>query len=368
MKVARAVDGTKWNEGDPILGHYDVKIVSATGLDNPVRGIAHANEDPFLVRQAALVLFCYFALGMLVFMTNCKNKEGAPWTVLDNVYFIVVTTINEGYGDVQPNHKFCNNFTMVFACFYAFAGVMMLGSIVGWLMAKWLEIRASDAPIINGIQVVPQVPDDCIEKLQWLMLNWITILNPVYHLTKYLPNSIRPTAKAFSYWTLINIILVVYFTQPVFHSEQCCHRPLPTNETSLNLVDAIYFVSISCTIGLGDIHPKSPSARAFAIFWVPLAFIMTLKAWGSLAEFFLENQRSKMRKKNLNKKFDSKSILKLDENGSGAVDEITFVAHMLVRNQIVDNVQLADIRDRFRELDVTGDGFITSEDLVDPEA
>jgi hypothetical protein len=54
------------------------------------------------------------------------------------------------------------------------------------------------------------------------------------------------------------------------------------------------------------------------------------------AEMFLKHQRSKMWTKALSRKFDSKSIMRIDEEGSGAVDEVEFLVHMLVRAQIVE--------------------------------
>jgi hypothetical protein len=420
MKVARAVDGTKWMEGDPILGHFDVKIVSATGLDNPVRGIAHANEDPALIRKAAFMVFCYFATGAAVFNLNCVTEDthgdNVRWTFVDTVYFGIVTITTTGYGDLLPNHNNCNNGTMVFTCFYAFIGVGMIASALGFMVGRLLEIKAAGGGSIDGVQVVPQVPDDCIERVQWLMSNWTTILNPVYYLTKYLPDMIRPTAKAFSYWMILKLVVFLYFinndplpddplgvdcnittfggncsllgeseivspsggvcdtenvgstcTNFCVSSDSLCIDNVQHNY--LPALDAVYMISVSLTsVGYGDFSPSGQPARTFTIFWLMLGTLLTAKAWGSGADLFLEHQRNKIKKKNLNTKFDAKSILKIDEDGSGAVNETEFLAHMLVKMSIVDNVQLADIRGKFKELDVTGDGFITSEDLVDPNA
>jgi len=439
VKVARFVDGSAWKEGDAILGHFTVNVVSATGLKNPARQVSHVDDDPVVVRKAAAVAFLYFAVGAVVFNRNCVTEHDGVneyWTFVDTVYFGIVTITTTGYGDLLPNHFNCNNGTMVFTCFYTFIGVGMIASALGFLVGRLLEIKATGSKQINDVQVVAQVPDDCIERLQWVWSNWTTILNPVYQVTKHLPNTIRPTVKAFSYWALLKVVVLLYFInadpRPDDPDEIDCSGAMlvdyvdypnhtvtpsncgvdtwvdPTDSTNATFVglcdaehvspmcsnwcdtttdgytealcvenvqhsymtalDAIYMISVSLTsVGYGDHSPSSQPSRAFAIFWIFIGTLLTAKAWGSGADMFLEHQKAKLAKKNLNTKFDSKSILKIDADGSGAVNEVEFLAHMLVKMQIMDTVQLQDIRGKFSELDVTGDGFITAEDLVDPD-
>jgi len=136
----------------------------------------------------------------------------------------------------------------------------------------------------------------------------------------------------------------------------------------LSGLDAVYMISVSLTsVGYGDFSPTGQNARLFTIFWLFIGVQFTAKAWGSFADLFLKYQQEKLNKKNLNMNFDSKSIMKLDDDESGEVNEIEFVAHMLVKTNIVDQMQLTDIRLKFKELDASGDGFITAEDLMAEE-
>jgi hypothetical protein len=407
-----------WKEGGPILGHFDVKVCSAEGLSNPSHEIVSVSDDMSTMRKAALISFLYFATGAVVFNLNCVTEVGGTeaWTFVDTVYFGIVTITTTGYGDLLPNHNYCNNGTMVFTCFYVFIGVGIIAAALGFMVGRLLEIKAAGEKAIGGQVVIPTVPDDCLERVQWLTSNWTSVLNPVYHATKYLPRSIQPTVKAFSYWGLLKLVVVFYF----MNNDPLADEPLGVECTNITfagncfllgddeiisttggvcdmanvgsnctnfcvssdflcidnvqhhylpVLDAAYMVSVSLTsVGYGDFSATKQSARTFTIFWLLIGTLLTAKAWGALADMFLQHQQNKLNKKNLNVNFNAKSMMKLDDDASGEVNELEFIAHMLVKTQMVDSMTLNDIRMKFREMDASGDGFITAEDLVMEEA
>ena len=135
--------------------------------------------------------------------------------------------------------------------------------------------------------------------------------------------------------------------------------------TYLSMADAVYMASVSMTsVGYGDLSPSGQDARLFSVFWILVGTLLTANAWGAGADIFLWYKQEQLNKKNLSKTFDARSVMKLDANGSGEVDEVEFVAHMLVKTQVVSIATLTDVRQRFKELDASGDGFIAIDDLL----
>jgi hypothetical protein len=424
----------RWKTGDAILGHFTVKVCSATGLVNPSRGVndsatAHNNRN---VRNAGLISFCYFAIGAIVFQGNCVTELGGEraWTFVDTVYFGVVTITTTGYGDLLPNHNYCNNFTIVFTCIYTFVGVGLIAAALGFMVSILLESKAEGG--ISNHTVLARTPSTCGEHILLLVQNFTTTCNPVYHLSKLAYKSMQPSVKAFSYWAILKCIVIIYFTHAdprpdepagvectassfsggviviedsmVFvpdcdallllndtilspngvlcdvnnNSPNCSNycadpsHPLcidSVQNSFLSPIDAVYMTSVSLTsVGYGDFSASSQPARAFTIFWLLFGTLLTAKAWGALAQSFLKHMQDKLNRKNLHVTFDAKSVMKLDDDASGEVNQLEFIAHMLVKTHVVDQAMLMDIRKKFKELDESGDGFITAEDLIAAEA
>ena len=56
--------------------------------------------------------------------------------------------------------------------------------------------------------------------------------------------------------------------------------------------------------------------------------------------------------------------MQIDKDKGGEVDEMEFVTHMLLKTNKVDMVTLQDLRRQFQELDASGDGVISKEDIA----
>merc|ERR1711998_270208 len=136
----------------------------------------------------------------------------------------------------------------------------------------------------------------------------------------------------------------------------------------LEPVDVVYMVSVSLTsVGYGDFSPTTQSARGFTVIWLMIGTLLVGNAFGSAADHFLQNRQQKLNKKNMQQTFDHSKIMKMDDDGSGEVNEIEFIATMLVKGNVVKQIELDDLQARFKELDKSGDGFIGEEDLVDQD-
>ena len=257
---------------------------------------------------------------------------------------------------------------MVFSCFHVFFSVSLIASVLGFILGQMLDTRAG----VNTNATKKKTPRTKLEKVEALVLSlWVSPLGIV---TRGLnvPEDLEAVIKAFAYWALAKVFLVLYFTNADPISSDISCRLVENSEGCttvheyLSTLDAVYMASVSmATVGYGDLSPSGEEARGLAVVWLLFCSLITAEAFGMTAEMFFEHRQARLNKKNLHKEYTARSIMKLDDDKSGEVSEIEFVAHMLVQTQIVDLGTLTDIRERFKELDVTGDGFITEEDLVE---
>lgn len=194
----------KWHKGGPTLGDFKILVTKAVDLRNPAKEVNTADGDKKLQLYAALIAVGYFGTGAIVFNINCLT-DGSSWTFIDTLYFGIVTITTTGYGDLLPNSNYCNNGTMVFSSFYAFIGVGLIASLMGFIVGSILEKRHTMAFFVDATKGAPPKADakKALEEKEVKIDSW----NPIEHI----PYKFRAMVKAFGYWALLKIIVVVYF-------------------------------------------------------------------------------------------------------------------------------------------------------------
>lgn len=76
-----------------------------------------------------LIVFLYFFVGVAVY----HNLE--DWDYLNCFYFLVITVLTIGYGDLIPT----NHTTKLFTAFYILVGITVCGASLGLVSTFWLE-------------------------------------------------------------------------------------------------------------------------------------------------------------------------------------------------------------------------------------
>ena len=97
-----------------------------------VRAVARSLREDQQFRALGLALGIALALGTLFYW---RTEE---WSLLDSLYFWVMTIATIGYGDLTPTHGLSKGFTII----YAVMGIGIFASFVGKLVALQLEVRA----------------------------------------------------------------------------------------------------------------------------------------------------------------------------------------------------------------------------------
>ena len=81
-------------------------------------------------RTFVFICFClYFIIGISYYINNMKLN------FLDSIYFITVTIMGVGYGDITPE----TDDNRLFQAFYIIIGVAMIGTILSTIGDRLLE-------------------------------------------------------------------------------------------------------------------------------------------------------------------------------------------------------------------------------------
>jgi len=356
---------------------------------------------------------------MLTSTTVHEDGGVGKWTFIDTLYFGIVTITTTGYGDLLPT----DNIAKLYSMFNCYFGVVIISSVMGFMVAGVMEKKATamvdemqgkleeegdqlTGGLISKVcDLIPIPRHVSIAFGLMIIFKFIGILyythadqHPLHHgledgaflnsaspwhASNYTdrnstapgycnvacPNdelSLTTDGGGHAAYTNCPDCLVMYDRDTHFDdmtmSDPFCDKGHMYYHN--DLLTASYMVSVTMTsVGYGDFSPQGEGARCFAIFWILIATLLNVNAWGSLASWSLECYQEILDSKKTEKVFDAKSIMQIDKDSGGEVDEMEFVTHMLVKTNKCDLMTLADIRRQFAELDASGDGVITKEDI-----
>jgi len=387
----KPVVGGKWKAaGGPIKGNLEVHVLRMEGLSNPLKH-QDVSQSRELYFYGSLLTMFYFGVGALVFMLG--NGDGS-WTFIDTVYFGIVTITTTGYGDLLPT----SNGAKIYSMLNVYFGVCIISSVLGYIVAGIMEAKATamvdeiqgkfeddgnpTKGVVNRISdlVCKSIPIPRHVCMAFLLMLIVKVMGILYY-THADPHSIHDgdgaivacsgaateinsngTASFTGCPDCVNMYNVSEHFDASFMGEPFCDNGHMAYNN--NLLTTVYMTSVSMTsVGYGDYSPTGQGARLFAAFWLLIGALLNANAWGSLTSWLLARYQAMLEKKVKTKVFDAKSIMKIDKNEDSVIDEMEFVTHMLVKTNKADLSTLADIRRQFAELDHSGDGIITKEDL-----
>jgi potassium channel subfamily K, other eukaryote len=131
------------------------------------------------------------------------------------------------------------------------------------------------------------------------------------------------------------------------------------------IVKGIYFMVITgTTIGLGDETPTHALSKVLCILYIPLSVYSVGRFLGLIATTFLDRRSSEAEEKFLSRALTLSDLKRMDLDNQGGVSREEFLVYMLITLQKVEEDDINEIINVFQKLDKTGDGILTSEDLV----
>eukprot|EP00937_MAST-01D_sp_MAST-1D-sp2_P002284 g2284.t1 len=318
---------------------------------------------------SVLIILVYYAGSWAWY----SHEEG--WSLVDCLYFAVVTCTTIGYGDLTPT----SDASMWFTIGFAFVGILVvllaLEEVGSWMQQQHNELHAralrktlsaihSAAHRHKAIQ-----HEDHIWKSRLRNIVRASVTGIRRALAQLVLCLVDSYERALAAVVRFDRRLVQRFGAPY-------DRPRTFVVTVVEIglpvvaylwlgailgalehwsfVESIYFSSMTLTtIGYGDFSPKTRAGRLFAIFYIPMALgvlFLTLKR--------LHEYKMRYRTETLS----LRKLLEMDENMDGEVSEAEFMRAQLAASGY-NKLALEVMREQFVALDADGDGVLTEEDL-----
>lgn len=292
--------------------------------------------------RLALFTAFWLVLGIIV----GTRIEG--WTLLTSCYVFVQIVTTIGYGDItvaEPKMK-------LFMAFYVLVTILLIAGFVSDSVNQLLQ-GESDT-FMKHLKTAGDKADGVDDTAMHIF--------DKAHKSKKWPAVIAALVFAF----FVAAGTVFYATQ---ESCSCSYgatqisgcveaRCEETGGAVKGWIDSFYMAVITLTtVGFGDHSPKSQTGRIFGCFWMALG----VGAFGNfVAEFskvFLQAQRK-------SRMMSSKEVFKtIDTDGSGYLAKSEFREFALLKWGLVEPEQLAGIDSLFKQIDKSGDGRVSEQEL-----
>jgi hypothetical protein len=302
--------------------------------------------------QAIFHTILYLLVGIAAYSYLLDTK----WPIVDSLYFSIVLFTTVGYGDLHPGSKSGCIFTMMFAVY----GIIILGiflGVVGDMVVEWQHKHSK--------RTMETVRRKYLESFQHGSFNHQRHHPPLSpcgsgrerHAEKKTTTSwyqeiceIYGDIAKKQFW---NIALMIVVAIPIIFLEKW------------DIVKGLYWMVITATtIGLGDETPIHPLSKALCIIYIPVAVYATGRFLGLIASSFLDKRDNKMEEEFLSRALTLGDLKRMDFDHDGRVSEAEFLIYMLLTLQKVEEEDIEDILHVFQKLDKTGDGYLSTEDLL----
>ena len=285
----------------------------------------------------ALVIYCF--VGTLVY-----HHAEDDWTVVDSLYFCIVTMSTVGYGDFSPTKPG----TKVFTIFMIFAGIIMVFSKV----AHFVDLCTTPITDKGKKKLNEWFPPIGVDLDGNGSHDYYKLRHPfIYYGKNLLPS--------FALVALLQLTSAAIFV----------------SLESFDFGDAFYHCIVTATtVGYGDISIETDGGKIWACFHI----CMSVGLLGELISSFdeLRGQRAETLKhiESLERKLDEELLERLmkraralrpnlKRDGEG-LTELEFVIGMCLELEVVKYEQLRPFVKQFRVFDEDGSGRLGVADLT----
>lgn len=276
--------------------------------------------------KVGVTFFAYLAAGMVCFHLARHQISGKKTnSILDALYFTVVTMTSVGYGDLVPN----SDLTILLACLFVVLGMLIVGLVLG------------------------KAADILVEKQAHLLVKALHMnetVGEVEILKKIKTKKVRNKC----------IILVVFLLLLM-----AAGTGIFVSVEDLDFVRAFYCVVATLT-GLGYIDKcfSTTGGRVFAVFWILLGTIYVAQLLFTFALLHTERRQRSLVKWVLKRKTTTADLEAADFDGDGLVVAAEFIVYKLKEMGKINEDDITPIMDEFETLDFDKTGTLSASDLL----
>ena len=314
--------------------------------------LAKTSSYEFRLQECLFIFIALLAVGVIAYSFVFEH-----WTIIDSLYFTVVMLTTCGSGDLSPTTPGGK----VFASMFAISGIVLLGLILGVVGSNLVEVEVEMA---HRMQTeTSSAIERAFSKRSSNNLNSETADDTD---TDSTCSSVNDEEK---HESSHHVEEPSWFS--VLLGEIPAYTPLLLGGLAMGLMehwkwyDSIYYTVVTATtIGFGDIVPVHEYSRAFAIIFIPVAVASMGYITGDIASYIVEKKRNEYYKRLWSAEIGISDIEALDVNHKGGVCALEYIKFMLVAMKKIDGALFDELRNRFEELDMSGNGMITKEDVM----
>ncbi|XP_047976369.1 two-pore potassium channel 5 [Salvia hispanica] len=310
-------------------------IVMKDYRSHPADGDANFESDsPSLVRQAAILLVLYLALGIVIYSFNRDHFSGIEThPVVDALYFSIVTMCTIGYGDIAPTTPIAK----VFACVFVLVGFGFIDILLSGVVNYVLDLQENI--ILAGIKPSPAPAK----------AKGFSARNYIVDVAK---GRMRIRLKVGL--ALGVVVLCIGIGILFLHLVE-----------RLNWVDSVYLSVMSVTtVGYGDKAFRTITGRLFASVWLLLSTLAVARAFLYLAEARVDKRHRKIANWALHREITVEDLFAADLNNNGFISKSEYVIYKLKEMGKIKEKDIMQICDQFNKLDQNNSGKITLPHLL----
>ncbi|KAL9275088.1 Two-pore potassium channel 3-like protein [Drosera capensis] len=289
-------------------------------------------QTPVIVRQAAIGLIAYVIICVAVFCFTSGMYTGTKTvTVVDGLYFTVVTLCTIGYGDIVPDRVV----SKVFTCVFILVGFGFVDILLNGLVTYVLDRQ--EAVLLGAVD------ENQFNKM----------------VRTYMVDTEKGRMRIRTKVCLalgVVIICIAIGTVTAHYLE------------AISWVDSFYLsVTSVTTVGYGDYAFKTVIGRSFAIVWLLVSTLAVARAFLYLTELRIDKRNRRIAKWVLHKKMTLGDLVSADLDNDGSISKSEYVIYKLKEMGKIREKDIVQICKQFESLENSYNGKITVAGLMEDE-
>ena len=317
----------------------------------------------FIVTYIPWLFLGYLLFSAWFLHVHLQGEHDAFHTWIDTTYFVFITILTIGYGDVFPTTDAGKSYVIVFILVGACLGSVILGYVAEWVLAT--QERVLEAVARRRARMMSADVSKIRDRLRDPTRRSVgaaergesakTANDDVPRETSS-PDA-DASADATNLPVMKALFTVLFFTTVGALSMMAIE--------SLSFTDAFYWAVVTVTtVGYGDVAPRTDAGKLFVCFFATFAVGTVGWAISTIAEVYIKASLTNDANEKLERCRVTPEYLAEVGGKKGYVTRLDFFKATLVSLGKATNEDLATIDARFGELDVNDDGKLSIEDLI----